>query len=193
MVELVRQEPVVHGLARPRYRLADLRTVMPALAGYTLPGISQLLRRCHIRLKRGRLRVHSPDPDYPAKCQTIARARALAACYPQRVTLVYADEMSLYRQPSLAAVYAPAGHEPTSQVAPRYNSCRRYAGALDAQTGQVTWIARNKMTVPSVCAFLQAVRQVYPGRHLLLVWDNWPVHHHERVLATAPRELTEAA
>jgi transposase len=187
LVELVRQDPRLHGLAHARWRAADLQHLVPELAPYTPAGISKLLRRAGLRLKRGRLSRHSPDPAYAAKLAAIARIRAVTTGYPDRVRLLYADEVTLYRQPTLATIYAPVGVEPTSPLSYLGNHYRRYLAALDATSGRVTWLARSTLRVPSICAFLEAVRDAYPGQHLFLAWDNWIVHRHERVLATAAR------
>jgi len=183
----VRRDPQAFGLPRTRWRLADLRDALAFLADYSLPGISQALHRRGIRLHRGRLRLHSPDPAYADKLCRLARIRRLAQRFPARVTLLYADEMSLYRQPTLAAVWAPRGGEPTATLSHRANTCRRYAGALDAVSGRVTWQAASHLTVPQLCRFLERVRAAYPDRVCFLAWDNWPVHRHPRVLATAAR------
>lgn len=181
----MRQEPRRHGIARSRWRRADLRTVVPELAGYSLPAISRVLHRCGTRLKRGRLRLHSPDPAYADKVARIARALALARRYPDRCALVYGDEMSLYRQPTLAARYHPVGEEPTAPLSCRSNTRHRVGGALDAVTGRVTACTGSKIGVTKLTAFLQQLRDAYPGRVLFLVWDNWPVHAHATVLAKA--------
>lgn len=181
----MRREPRGFGLPRTRWRLTDLGRTVPGLAQYTLSGISRLLRRTGIVLKQGRLRLHSPDPAYAPKVARLARAQTLAARHPDRVRLLYADECSLYRQPSLGPVWWPAPEEPTTPLSTGKNRCYRYAGALDTQTGQVTWITRSKLTVPAMCAFLTCIRQTYPGMHLLVAWDNWLVHRHPRVLQMA--------
>jgi transposase len=183
----VRRDPTSCGLARSRWRLADLRQVLPFLADYSLPGIWQALRRLGIRLHRGRLRVQRPDPASAEKVFRLARLQRLAQRFPARVTLVYADEMSLYRQPTLASVYAPVGTEPTASLSHRSTTVRRYAGALNAVTGQLTWHSASRMSVPELCRFLDHVRQAYPQRVLFLAWDNWPIHRHAQVLATAAR------
>jgi transposase len=181
----VRRAPETLGCERARWRLADLRQHLPFLAGYSLGGISGALKRLGIHLKRGRLRLHSPDPAYADKVFRLQRIQRLAARFPARITLVFADEMSLYRQPTLAPVYAPRRSEPTASLSQRANTRRRYAGALNALTGQLTWHQASRMTVAQLCRFLAQVRAAYPGRVLFLAWDNWPVHRHARVLATA--------
>lgn len=189
LVEALHQDPRQHGLAHARYRLADVRMLLPVVANYSLSGIARLLARWRIRLKRGRYRLMSPDPDYHAKGTRLAEALADAQQDPTHVRLLYVDECSVYRQPTLAPAWWPVGatQEPTVPRSLRSNVCRRYVGALDAVTGQVTWLERARMRVPSLCTFLEAVRQAYPDQHLSVAWDNWTVHRHPRVLETADR------
>lgn len=186
-MDLVRQDPARRGCPRGRWRLADLRAALPALAAYSLPGVGRLLARLGVRLKRGRLRVHSPDPAYAAKRDKIARLLALARARPDRVTLVYADEVSCHRQPTLADTWAPVGTEPTADLSHRANTRWRAVGGLDAATGRVVWRGGSKAGVAQQRRFLRDLRAAYPDRVLLLVWDNWPVHAHPEVLAEARR------
>lgn len=182
------QPPARYGLPGARWRLADLRIAVPALAAYSRSGLSQLVRRLRISRQRGRLHLHSPDLAYQEKVAWITRAHAAAAAAPDRGRLLYGDEVSLYRQPTLAPVYAPSGAEPTASLSHRSNTRYRVSGALDALTGQVVWSGRAVLNVRALCQFLRRLRQVYPAHTtptLLLVWDNWPVHHHPDVLACA--------
>lgn len=185
VAEVLRQPPALFGLARARWRLADLRVAVPALAGYGLTGLSALVRRLKIGRRRGRLRLHSPDVAYREKVAWIERARAAAVADPDHVRLLYGDEVSLYRQPTLAPLYAPRGEEPTRTLSHRSNTRYRVSGALDALSGQVVWSGRSAMTVKALRQFLRRLRAAYPTHVLLLVWDNWPVHQHPDVLAEA--------
>lgn len=185
---VIHQEPARFGIARSRWRLADLRQVVPALRTYSLSGISRALRRLGIRLKRGRLRLHSPDPAYADKVARIDRALTLARRYPDRCALHYGDEMSVYRQPTLADRYAPVGQEPTARLSPRSNTRHRLGGTLDAVTGQVQTVTGAKVGVDKLVALLQQLRAADPHRVLFLVWDNWPVHRLPTVLAAAQEQ-----
>ena len=185
MVAAVRREPAAFGLERARWRLADLATAVPDLAGYSRSGLSRLLRRHGVRLKRGRLRLHSPDPEYEAKLARLERARALARRFPRRVGLWYADETSVYRQPTLAGTWAPVGEEPTADLSHRANTRHRRCGALDVGSGRVVHTGGSRVDVAHLRRFLRALRAADPARYLFLAWDNWPVHKHEAVLAEA--------
>jgi transposase len=182
--ELVRQPPALAGLAQSRWRLADLRQTLPWLGHYSLAGVSRVLTRLRIRRRRGRFSLHSPDRTYRTKLAWIAQAHAAATAH-STVRLLYADEFSLYRQPTLAPVYTPAGTEPRAALSLQSNTCQRLSAALDVTSGRVVWTAGRRMDVPNLCRFLRSVRTAYPTETLVLVWDNWPVHQHPTVLAQA--------
>jgi transposase len=101
------------------------------------------------------------------------------------VRLLYGDEFSLYRQPTLAACYTAAGTEPTATLAHASNTRQRISGALDIASGRVVWTAGTKMGVQGLRQFLTTLRAAYPTETLVLVWDNWPIHQHPDVLAQA--------
>lgn len=186
------QAPEHFGVPRVRWRLQDLRdlAVLPELATYSLPGICQLLHRLGIAYKRGRQRLHSPDPAYQEKVFALQHAQALARRFPQRVRLLYADEVGCYRQPTLADRYAGHAHEPhepTAPLSPRSNTRWRIGGALDSVSGAVCQVSGAVVGVKALCALLEAIRARFPDQIVLVAWDNWPVHSHPRVLATAAR------
>ncbi len=187
MRTVVRQDPRHYGRARSRWRLVDLQAVIPALAGYSLSGLSRLLKRLGLSPQRGRLRLHSPDPAYGAKVRRIDQAVARARAHPDQVTVCFGDEASVYRQPTVASRWAVRGDEPTAPLSHRANTRHRLCGALDVGTGQVVATSGSRTTVPHLCRFLRTLREAYPDRELILIWDNWPVHTHPEVVAQAER------
>lgn len=172
---------------RSRLRLQDFANCFYFLAGYSLAGVSKLLRRLRVHLKRGRLAVHSPDPDYRSKLLRLEQALFAAVEHPDQVRVLFGDEASIYRQPSLGLVWERSGYEPVARQVAGSNLRWRLAGALDAVSGQVVWLARSTLRLAGLKAFLRLVRERYPDRtqRLVLVWDNWPVHHHPEVVAEA--------
>lgn len=192
---MLHQAPERFGLARVRWRLTDLRQVatvptcgeLAPLAHYSLPGIWRIVRRLGLRPKRGRLSLHSPDPAYAEKVFALHQVQALAQRFPERVRLLYADEAGCYRQPTLADRYASPKQEPTAPLSCRANTRWRLGAALDVASGQVTWVSGAKVGVVRLCTLLERLRTRYPDQILVLAWDNWPVHRHPQVLATAAR------
>lgn len=178
------QAPENFGISRTRWRLVDLGRVVPALAGYSEAGISSALKRLGISLQRGRMAVHSPDPAYKQKMAWIAMAKREAAG-EDGPTLLFGDEFSFYRQPSLAATYAMRADEPIARWTPTANSRQRIAGAINAATGQVTYLASDMIGATTLGRFFKRLRKRYPAGRIVLVWDNWPVHLHPGVLGDA--------
>lgn len=184
--------PPQEGVSVARWTLKRLRTAMDALADYSISGLSRLVQRAGLRQKRGRMHVHSPDPDYVGKAAAVAQALTEARQHPETVTLLYQDEAGLFRQPSLAPTWAAIGREPTATRSHHANAQHRICGALDAITGQVHWWAGDRTSVAVVRRFLADLRTHYgPHRRLILVWDNWLVHRHDAVLAMAKQQAIE--
>jgi hypothetical protein len=164
--------------------LAALQAAVPWYWEYSLSGVWRILAKHQLRSKRGRDHVRSPDANYRAKLDHLATIRAQVEAAPDRAALLYEDEVTYYRQPSVGYGYAPAGRaEPRAERSTRSNATTRVIGALDAHTGQVVACQRTKIDVPALVRFFQVLVDVYPGRRIFLVLDNWPVHFHPDVLA----------
>jgi len=76
-------------LTHARWRLADFRAVLPWLHAYSDAGVSLALKRLGVRLKRGRLRLHSPDPAYQTKLTWIAQALLRTEREPERFVVIW--------------------------------------------------------------------------------------------------------
>jgi transposase len=151
----------------------------------TLPGVYQVLRRLKVHRKRGRAHVHSPDPDYVGKLKDVWMNVRLVHLDPEKLVLLFSDEFTFYRQPSLSADYELAGHtQPLAELGYRSNLSWRIAGALNVWTGQLTYAQHAHFSLKLLVDFYQQVAQAYPQAQLIfLVVDNWPVHFHAHVLA----------
>jgi DDE superfamily endonuclease len=158
--------------------------VVPAFAGASISGIWRVLAGHRLRWKRARDHIRSPDPDYRLKRDYLAALGRLVAADPAHAVLLYLDEVTYYRQPTLGYAYAPAGSvHPHAERSTRSNTATRVIGALDAHTGRVVADQRSRIGVPARRRFYRALVDAYPGRRIYLVLDNWPVHFHPDVLA----------
>jgi transposase len=158
--------------------------VVPGLAEASLSGISRLLKESGIAWKRGRDHIHSPDPDYVAKVAHLRAIRAAVDAAPDEAVLLYLDEVTYYRQPSIGYGYAPAGSaDPRAERATQTDSKTRVVGTLDHATGRVVALQQGRIGVPALVRFYQGLADAYPGRRIYLVVDNWPVHYHPDLLA----------
>lgn len=189
MGELLHHSPLLLGLPRSRWWLDGLRQVVPWLARCSLAGVCKLLRRLGLRYKRGRRHLHSPDPAYDAKLRVLALARHLADWNPARYAFLYEDELTYYRRPTVARVYAPRGpHAARAEQGIGANRRGRIAGSLDAQTGLHVGWRRSHFGRWVLADYFHAVADAIlaerPGvRRIFIALDNWPVHFHPELLA----------
>jgi len=142
------------------------------------------LKRFAFVYKRGREAVHSPDPDYDLKLAYIDAAKALCRQAPERIVVLYQDELTFYRRPSVACAYARKGSkEPKARLGLSSNKKRRIAASVNWQTGQVVAQQRGRFGVAQLKRYYQHLEEVYPNaERIYLVQDNWPVHRHPQLL-----------
>jgi hypothetical protein len=192
LLHLVRREPQELGEHGNRWTLAGVQRVCTWLQTLTPQRVWQIFQTLHIHYKRGRDYMHSPDPDYIAKLrdvhiqvQQLPQANGL-------VVVLFQDELTYYRQPTLARAYEAAGHvQPLARRSYRSNTDRRVVATLDAFTGQVLYHQGSLIGVQELIRFYAQVVAAYPqAQTIYLVQDNWPVHFHPDVLAALQPQTT---
>lgn len=175
---LLHQSPRQYGLARARWRLQDVGKALKWLAGCSEPGIYKILKRLGFSRKRAMNFIHSPDPEYQRKWKAILQAFLDATNHPDEVVIVFLDEFSYYRQPTLACAYHVSGHTlPYAFQIARSNTRTRLIAGLNGLTGKVTYLQRSKIGLLALQDFYQQLRADYPeAKRIYVVQDNWPVH-----------------
>jgi transposase len=167
-----------------RWTLAALKRAVPCYWEYSLSGIWRILAGHKLRWRRGRDHLRSPDPDYQGKLAQVAARRAEVEAMPDASVLLYLDEVTYYRQPSLASAFGAAGRDtPRAERSWKSNATTRVVAALHAHTGQVTALQARQIGVAELIRFYRQLTETYPGTRIYLVQDNWPVHFHPDVLA----------
>jgi hypothetical protein len=181
---LLHQSPRQYGLGRARWRLQDVGKALKWLEGCSQPGIYQVLKRLGFSRKRAMNFIHSPDPDYHSKWKAILQAFWEAVNQPEEVVIVFLDEFSYYRQPTLACAYHVTGNTlPYAFQVARSNTRTRLVAVLNGLTGKVNYLQRSKIGVLALQEFYQQVRAAYPhAKTIYVVQDNWPVHKLPEVL-----------
>jgi transposase len=185
ILHIVRRDPALFGHQRTRWSLAMIAQTCPGLNLTTPGGLSQLLARLEISYKRGRDYLHSPDPFYWDKLSLIELCRLRAYYEPARYAFLYLDELTCYRQPSLARAYEAVGHcQPLAQRSYQAETTFRLVGSLNAITGQTLYRQRSKISPSCLAGFYADIRAVHPSQEeIYVVVDNWPIHFHPDVLA----------
>jgi hypothetical protein len=108
------------------------------------------------------------------------------------VKVLFTDEVSFYRQPSQAWLWASMGRiQPKLRYSHRANTLMRVVGVLDAMSAQVRVWNFPSVTAERLARCWKELGSLYPqARKIYLVEDNWPVHFHPKVqaaLAADPR------
>lgn len=170
--------------SRSRWTLASLAEALSWLKERSLACVWKTLKRFALVYKRGRESIHSPDPDYDLKLAYIEAAKAQSLARNGQVVLLYQDELTYYRRPSLARAYAAEGQkEPKAVLGLSSNKKRRISGSLNWQTGAVFTQQLHRFGVAQLKRYYQRLEAAYPqAERIYLVQDNWPVHRHPDLL-----------
>jgi transposase len=186
---LLHQSPRQHGIEVTRWRLADVGRALSWLAGCSVPGIYKVLKRLGFSRKQAQRFIHSPDPEYALKWRAILAAYQDAMEHPERVVLLFGDELTYRRRPEIRAMHQRRGRrQHRLAYRPAANTQTRLVAVVNAGTGQVTYRQRSKVGRWELAGFYEQVRLAYPhAQRLYLVLDNWPTHKHPLVLAAARR------
>lgn len=188
----VSQHPENFGQTGVRWTLATLRASLSWLNGLSLSGVWRHLNRAKIAYKRGRQTVHSPDLEYLEKLLEVVRVLELAINSDGPIVVLFADELTFYRQPELAKDYVLKGSavQPLARRSHRSNTSGRIGGVVNALSGQVSYVLASKCGVNQLIKLYEQIRLDYPNAEVIyLVEDNWSVHFHPTVLnALAPQE-----
>lgn len=187
LLSVVRRSPVSFGYSTIRWELSLLMQHCQWIKVKTVQGLWFVMRRLEIHYTASCQYIHSPDVDYEAKWAIIEQV--VASSYKEDVVVVCLDELTFYNQPSLADTYTLKGKEQTkAQRALGATKSARIVGALNIQTGQVSFALKSKITVANFIAFLQQLVAQYPHKSIFIIIDNWPVHYHPQVVAALQKQ-----
>ena len=184
ILHVVRRDPSLFDSRRTRWDLGLISQVCDWLAVNNPSSLYQLLKRLRISYKRGRSYIHSPDPHYQQKMDLIAQCLLKAWYAPEEYALLYQDEFTIYRQPTISKDYEQMGNfQPLARMSYGSNTELRGIGALNAITGQVTYHQTSKADIKQLTVFYDMVAQDYPDVDTIyMVQDNSPVHFHPDLL-----------
>ena len=98
--------------------------------------------------------------------------------------MLFEDEVTFYRQPTQASLWAHGGRrQPLLRYSHKSNTRLRVIGYLNAVRGALHSQLTSRVTVPCLIRSLKQLSQWYPtAKTIYLIWDNWPVHQHPRVM-----------
>ena len=185
--EAARREVMVgtSGPVPSRWTLRTVRVSVAWLTGYSLSGVWRVLHACGLGLRTARARWFSPDPDYRGKVRRLHRCLRDAARHPDTVVALFLDEFGYRRWPEVAPTW---GLETAVAQRAGTNQQWRTIGALNALTGQVSYLDGYIVGRQQVIQFYSQLDHAYPAADLLyVIQDNWNIHTHPEVLAALAR------
>lgn len=188
---VLRRDPATFGYTPSRWKLSLIAEVCDWLNVSNASSLWRLLQRLGIHYKRGREYIHSPDRHYLDKLSLIELARMRAYYAPEQCVFLYLDELSYYRQPTVAQAYAAKGqHQALARRSHTANTRGRVIAVLNALTGQVNYLQRSRISRLTINNFWGDVRTAYPQADLIyVVVDNWPVHFHVDSIARLEKQV----
>lgn len=177
--------PGAEGPTPSRWTLDTIRATFDWLTRYSLSGIWRVLRRWGIQWRSGRTQPFSPDPDYAAKQAYLLDCLRQAARHPERMVLLFMDEMGFFRWPDPGPDWMPIAPQPPLQAPCADNNRQwRVIGVLNALTGQVNYLDNYIVGRRIVGEMYNHIDRLYPAaEHIFVVQDNWSIHSHADVLA----------
>jgi len=186
---LLSSPPGESGVAHTRWRLADLcgRMISVGAQVFSRSGVRQVLARLGIRYRRGWAYLVSPDPLAQDKLRWIAAIQQRQQAHPTAVVVLWLDELTVYRLPSAAPVWADQqGRGPNMKLVAGSNTAARLVGALNAYAGQLQYRLRSPVGVHELQRFYHTLRQAYPhARERYVIQACWSAHFLPDVCHTA--------
>lgn len=195
LLQAIGQDPSLVNLHQTRWTLRTIGQVVPWLQDVSVPGIHQILSRVGISYKRARDYVRSPDSDYAEKLSRIQHALETARDTPETCVVLYQDEFSFKRQPTIAKDWAETGTKaPLARQSHRSEETCYGIGALNPHTGDVIYQQVESCTVVALHTFYTQICQRYPkAERIYLVQDNRAIHFHPNLMAALLPQTTTFA
>jgi hypothetical protein len=189
---LTRRTPRSCGLPLNRWTLTCLQLACPFLRELSIGGAHRLLERLDVVWKRARASVRSPDVEYEAKLAYLERLRQQSAQAPERIILAYLDEVTIERQPTLAAAFTTRGpSQPLAHRSQASDTLTRVVATLTHGTGRVLFRRASKIRLSTLVQFYQELCAAYPRAECIyVVQDNWPVHTHPDLLVALQKQTS---
>ena len=125
----------------------------------TESGLWQVMKKLGVTYQQARAYVHSPDPFYEEK---LAYIQQVISLYKEgEVVILFADQFTYYNHSEVNRAFAECYNQPKAARAIGGARQRRIAACMNCFTGQVTYVQRQKTTIPALIQLYKDVCEVY--------------------------------
>jgi transposase len=178
LLSIVAGTPQEHGYLRPTWTQELLILVLAERTGVTIsvPTMSRLLKRHQVRLGRPKPIVDCPWEKARRERRLRRIKRLVRGAGPDEVVL-YVDEVDIHLNPKIGPDWMRRGQQKEA-LTPGQNEKRYLAGALDARTGQLTWVeGLRKTSLLFLQLLYRLVTRTYrTARTIHVILDNYGIH-----------------
>lgn len=185
---MVAEVPRKFGQRRTTWTLELLRLVLKKKSGIRVSQstLFRLLRRLNIRLRRPKPFVACPWPAERRDLR-IRRLRYLLLNARANEIWVFEDEVDIHLNPKIGSDYMLPGKR-KKVLTPGVNKKHYLAGALNAFTGQLTWVEGESKDSELFVRLIYQLGWDYPkANRIHVILDNYSIHKSQfskMVLAT---------
>ena len=177
LVEVVAGDPQEHGWNRPTWTRELLIKTMTRLTGVSiaLSTMSQALKQIGARRGRPKPTVTCPWPE-AEKEQRLQEIQDMIAKLPPDEIAVYEDEIDIHLNPKIGQDWMLRGQQKEVPT-PGKNQKRYLAGAQDARTGELIYVAGDHKNAMLFVFLLWELVTRYPNaRKIHVILDNFAIH-----------------
>ncbi len=177
LYDVVRGRPEDYGHRRPTWTRELLVETLRKKTGVSVhvTTMSRALAMIHARRGRPRPVVHCPWTQR-AKTRRLNAIRRLVATLPKGQVVVYEDEVDIHLNPKIGSDWMVPGQQ-KEVLTPGRNIKRHLAGALDAVTGELTWVQSERKNSSLFISLLHKLALAYPKAKVIhVILDNFRIH-----------------
>lgn len=190
LYEVVSGMPEDYGWRRPTWTREMLVLTLEELTAVRIhvSRMSVALKQIGARAGRPKPTVGCPWPE-PEKQQRLQEIRQLVDNVPADEVVVFEDEIDIHLNPKIGPDWMVPGQQKEVST-PGQNRKEYIAGAQDARTGEITYVAGEKKNALLFIRLLWALIQHYAtAKTIHVILDNFSIHSTQQVeLSLATKE-----
>jgi transposase len=182
LYDVVSSSPQAHGWLRPTWTREMLVSTLKKLTDVKIHVATMSRALKLIGARRG-----SPKPTVAstwsnrARNQRLQELSQLLENLPDDEVAVYEDEVDIHLNPKIGLDWMVRGQQ-KEVLTPGKNKKRYIAGAMDARTGELTWVAGERKTSLLFILLLWQLTQRYAAAKVIhVILDNYSIHSTQQV------------